>query len=66
MLNATESKMFDIYVYETNYGDLIGVDPAYDADSYKAAAQRWVSQHDQGYTVKVVDTEDGVVVYTLG
>lgn len=55
--------MFDIYVYETTYGDLIGVDPAYDADSYKAAAQRWA---DPGYTVKVVDTHDGVIVYTLG
>jgi hypothetical protein len=63
MMNATESKMFDIYIYETNYGDLIGVDPAYDADSYKAAAHRHL---DHGYAVKVVDTHDGVIVYTLG
>jgi hypothetical protein len=63
MLNATESKMFDIYVYNADNGELVGVDPAYAADSYKAAAQRWI---DRGCTVKIVDTYDGVVVYTLG
>jgi hypothetical protein len=62
MMNATESKMFDIYVYDANSGDLIGVDPDYAADSYKAAAIRWI---DRGCTVKVVDTEDGCVVYIL-
>ncbi len=55
--------MFDIYVYNADNGELVGVDPAYDADSYKAAAQRWI---DRGCTVKIVDTYDGVVVYTLG
>jgi hypothetical protein len=64
MMNATESKMFDIYVYDADNGDLIGVDPGYTAGAYKAAANHWVWY--AGKTVKVVDTEDGCVVYTLG
>jgi hypothetical protein len=59
-----EQEMFDVYVYDFYSGELIGVDPAYTADTYKAAAQRWVWY--AGKTVKVVDTDDGVVVYTLG
>ena len=47
--------MFDIYVYNADNGELVGVDPAYAADSYKAAAQRWI---DRGCTVKIVDTYD--------
>jgi hypothetical protein len=62
MMNK-EPAMFDVYVYDADNGDLVGVDPAYTADTYKAAAQRWISQ---GHTVKVVDLADGVVVYTLG
>jgi hypothetical protein len=61
MMNTTENEMFDVYVYDADNGELIGVDPGYTADAYKAAAQQWV-----GKTVKVVDTEDGCVVYTLG
>lgn len=56
--------MFDVYVYDFYSGELVGVDPAYTADTYQAAAQRWVWF--AGKTVKVVDTDDGVVVYTLG
>lgn len=55
--------MFDIYVYDADNGELIGVDPLYTAEAYKAAAQQWINR---GRTVKVVDLEDGCVVYTLG
>jgi phosphorylcholine metabolism protein LicD len=55
--------MFDIYVYDEDTGELIDIDPEYTQEAYKAAASKW---HHKGYAVKVVDTTDGVVVYTLG
>lgn len=54
--------MFDVYVYDAS-GELVGVDPSYTADVYKEAAAYWI---DRGCNVKVVNIDDGVLVYTLG
>lgn len=56
--------MYDIYLYDTDTGNYVGiiatnVEEAY----YKVVALKY---HVKGYAVKVVDTFDGVVVYTLG
>jgi hypothetical protein len=59
----TEPTMFDIYLYDDDTGEFIGIDPEYPREAYRAAAQQW---HGRGYNVKVVDTNDGVVVWTLG
>ena len=56
--------MYDIYVYDADTGHLIGVDPGYAENVWKAAAQR--HHHINGFNVRVVDTTDGAVVYTLG
>ena len=64
MMNENESTgMFDLYLYDADNGNFIGLDPMRTAKTYKAAAMDW---HGQGYAVKVVDLEDGCVVYTLG
>jgi hypothetical protein len=55
--------MFDLYLYDADNGNFVGLDPMRTAKTYKAAAMDW---HGQGYAVKVVDLEDGCVVYTLG
>ena len=55
--------MFDIYVYDADDGQLVGVDPGYAEMTVKAAAMSW---HAKGHLVKVVDQFDGAVVYTLG
>jgi hypothetical protein len=55
--------MFDIYVYDADNGECVGVDPAYSEKAVKAAAMTW---HNKGHLIKVVDTFDGVVVSTLG
>ena len=55
--------MFDIYLYDADTGECVGVDPEYTEAAYKAAAMNW---HNRGRDVKVVDITDGVVVYTLG
>jgi len=64
MMNENESaKMFDIYLYDADNGNFVGLDPERTAKTYKAAAMDW---NGKGYAVKVVDLEDGCVVYTLG
>ena len=55
--------MFDIYLYDADNGNFVGLDPERTAETYKAAAMDW---NGKGYAVKVVDLEDGCVVYTLG
>jgi len=53
--------MFDIYVYSSNsVGGSVRVIP--DQTEYRARAQLFAQA---GFNVKVVDQEDGVVVYTL-
>lgn len=65
MMNETNSevKMFDIYCYDEDTGSCVGVSPMVPEDRYKAMAEEF---HRQGMAVKVVDLEDGVIVYTLG
>lgn len=62
MMNEKVIGMFDIYVYDQDSGECIGVDPAYDQYNYRGGAQAW---NLKGHPVKVVDTVDGAVVYTL-
>jgi hypothetical protein len=65
MINETnlESRLFDIYTYDEDDGRCIGIHRMIPEDAYKAMAEEF---HRQGMAVKVVDLEDGVIVYTLG
>jgi hypothetical protein len=64
-MNETNSevKMFDIYTYNEDDGRCIGIHRMIPKARYKALAEEF---HRQGMAVKVVDLEDGVIVYTLG
>jgi hypothetical protein len=65
MINETnlESGLFDIYTYDEDDGRCIGIHRMIPEDRYKALAEEF---YRQGMAVKVVDLEDGVIVYTLG
>jgi len=53
-----------LYLFEQDYGDLVRTIPAYNLYSAKYIANKF---HDTDhYSVKIVDVEDGCVVYTLG
>jgi hypothetical protein len=52
--------MYDVYLYDGDTGELVKIDRGH--NKYKGIAMDW---HNQGFSVKVVDTFDGVIVYTL-
>lgn len=55
--------MHDIYYYDADTGELVGVDPKISADLYRVIADQW--HHEKGFFVKVYN-EQGCVVYTAG
>jgi hypothetical protein len=55
--------MFDIYGYDQDNGELMFIEHSIPAEEYKSFAQEL---HDDGYDIKVVDQEDGCVVWTFG
>lgn len=59
-----QNSNFSIYLYDSDNGQLIGVDHGFHRHNYKAQAS--VYHHDGGYLVKVIDASDNAVVYTLG
>lgn len=52
--------MFDLYIYDS-YGDFIEMIPDVTGDRYAKVA---MNLSNEGFSVKVVDQADGVVVYT--
>lgn len=53
-----------LYLFEQDYGDLVRTIPAYNLYSAKYIANKF---HDADhYSVKIIDVEDGRVVFTLG
>lgn len=55
--------MFDIYGYDQDNGELMFIEHSIPQGHFKIFAQEL---HDEGYDIKVVDQEDGRVVWTLG
>lgn len=53
--------MFDVYKYDEN-DEFVDMVPDVKGSFYKAVANQLVSE---GYSIKVVDQRDGVIVYTL-
>lgn len=60
-MNATETKMFDIYIYD-DAGELFAIEHSIEDGYWKDMAEEIA---DEGKSVKVVDQSDGAVVYTL-
>lgn len=55
------TQLFDLYVYDAT-GTFVGVDPDYTADAAITAAQYHLKP---GFTVKIVNTDDGTIVQTF-
>jgi len=54
---------FMVYLYDEDTGACVGIHPCTDRKVADAKAAKF---HSQGYFVKIVDTADNTVVYTLG
>lgn len=54
--------MFDLYIYDS-YGDFIEMIPDVSRDRWVKVA---MNLSHEGFSVKVIDQADGVVVYTVG
>lgn len=55
--------MVDIYLYDADSGEIAFVGRGISKSSFKSRAELY---HSQGYNIKVVDREDGCVIFTLG
>ena len=54
--------MFDIYLYDQDNGELFAIEHSIEEGEWKSFAHEL---NGEGYSIKVVDQNDGVVVYTL-
>ena len=64
MQTVVEGAMFDLFLFDTDNGNLINVVKGVSGKVAVSVSEDYV--HSNGYAVKMVDQEDGVVVATFG